>query len=62
ACLASAASADGETLLGPLVRARGRELWITGVHGTLTVRSDPGRVTGEVVGRPLPPADPAPRH
>jgi competence protein ComEC len=56
ACLASAASADGETLLAPLVRARGAELWVTGVHGSLHLFGDPARITGDAAGRPLAPA------
>jgi beta-lactamase superfamily II metal-dependent hydrolase len=59
ACLASAATADGETRLGPLVRRFGAELWTTGVHGTITMSGAPPHCTGEVPGRPLPrPAEP----
>jgi hypothetical protein len=54
ACLASAAAADGDTRLGPLVRIFGAELWTTGVHGTITLAGEPPRCTGEVPGRPLP--------
>ncbi len=58
-CLASAASSDGDTRLGPLVRRSGCELWTTGVHGTLTLAGTPPSVAGEIPGRPLPPASEA---
>jgi hypothetical protein len=38
------------------VRARGAELWVTGVHGSLHLFGDPARITGDAAGRPLAPA------
>lgn len=54
AALASARTADGDTTLGITARRFGTELWVTGQHGTLTVRSGPPRVSSTVPGRPLP--------
>ncbi len=53
ACLASAASGDGDTVLGPLARRLGAELWVTGQHGSLTLLDAPARVLPELLGRPL---------
>ena len=39
-CLASAATVDGATALGALVRRVGAELWVTGLHGSLHVPAD----------------------
>lgn len=55
ACLASAASDDGETALGPLVRRFGAELWVTGVHGDVQVTTSPAAIVGSHPQRPLPP-------
>jgi competence protein ComEC len=56
-CLASAAAADGDTALGAVARARGADLWVTGVHGTIDLLGDARpRVRGSADGRPLPPA------
>ncbi len=40
-CLASAAGADGETALAPLVRHHGAELHVTGRHGSIELRGAP---------------------
>jgi len=41
-CLASATSIDGQTQLGPLAKRFGAEVWVTGLHGTITVEPSPG--------------------
>lgn len=55
ACLASAATADGETEVGALARQRGIEVWVTGQHGSLLLLGSPPRVAAEHAARPLPP-------
>ncbi|MCB9877065.1 MAG: ComEC/Rec2 family competence protein [Planctomycetes bacterium] len=45
ACLASAAREDGETALGRLARRSGADLWVTGLHGTITLRGPPATIT-----------------
>jgi competence protein ComEC len=62
-CLASAASADGDTALGGVARAFGADLWVTGQHGTIDLLGgEPPRVRASGDGRPLPlrPASPRP--
>ena len=54
ACLASAASADGDTALGALARRFGAELWVTGRHGALTLTAAPPQLSGDANPRPLP--------
>jgi len=61
-CIASAASADGDTALGRIARAFGADLWVTGQHGTIELLgSDPPRVRASGDGRPLPPRGESPR-
>lgn len=55
ACLASAASDDGDTALGPLVRRFGAELWVTGQHGDVHLATSPTAISGSHAQRPLPP-------
>jgi competence protein ComEC len=55
ACLASAASDDGETALGALVRRFGAELWVTGLHGDVQLATSPTAIVGSHAQRPLPP-------
>jgi len=55
ACLASAATDDGDTALGPLVRRFGAELWVTGNHGDVQVTTSPTQIAGSRKARPLPP-------
>jgi competence protein ComEC len=47
ACLASATTSDGQTLLGDVARKFGAELWSTGMHGTITLRGNPVRITSQ---------------
>lgn len=59
ACFASAATGDGETAAGRLVRAAGSDLWVTGLHGNLELRAtSPPRVHSQIEGRPLLPRRP----
>ena len=51
ACLASASRQDGETVLGPLVRRTGADLWVTGLHGSLHLTA--AGLAGSSPGRPL---------
>jgi competence protein ComEC len=53
-CLASAASGDGETALGTLARGSGADLWVTGLHGDLTVDLGPVPTVRGSAPRPLP--------
>lgn len=53
ACLVSASAADGETALGPLARAAGAELWVTGWHGHLTVDGAATTIAGSLGPRRL---------
>jgi competence protein ComEC len=53
ACLGSAASQDGDTALGPLVRRFGALLLVTGQDGTLTFDAAGQRLDGDAAGRPL---------
>ncbi|HEX6811439.1 MAG TPA: MBL fold metallo-hydrolase, partial [Planctomycetota bacterium] len=55
ACFASAATADGDTVLGRIARRSGAELWVTGQHGTITLTGLPAQVTGSAGSRPLSP-------
>jgi competence protein ComEC len=55
ACLASASTADGETVLGALARRLGSEVWVTGQHGSLALAGSPPRIAAECAARPLPP-------
>ncbi|MBL8728842.1 MAG: ComEC/Rec2 family competence protein, partial [Planctomycetes bacterium] len=61
-CIASAASADGDTALGLAARTFGADLWVTGQHGTIELLGcDPPRVRASGDGRPLPPRLESPR-
>lgn len=46
-CLASAATGDGRTRLGELVRTFGAELCATGLLGTVTIRGSPMRIESD---------------
>lgn len=52
-CLASAASADADTALGPLVRRFGAELLVTGQDGTIVFDGASARLSGDAGGRRL---------
>ncbi|MEO6595327.1 MAG: ComEC/Rec2 family competence protein, partial [Planctomycetota bacterium] len=56
ACLASAATADGDTAQGRIARRSGADLWVTGQHGTITLSGEPATVQGSTGARPLAPA------
>jgi competence protein ComEC len=61
-CIASAASADGDTAQGGIARAFGADLWVTGQHGTIElIGGDPPRVRASRDGRPLPARSDSPR-
>ena len=53
ACLASAATGDGQTLLGDIARRFGADLWATGLHGTITLRGQPPSIATQLA-RTLP--------
>jgi competence protein ComEC len=55
ACLASAASADGDTALGKLVQRFGARLLVTGQDGSITFDGATQRLGGDAPGRALPP-------
>lgn len=55
ACLASAARADGDTVLGRIARRFGAELFVTGRDGDLWIDATRSTVQASVAGRPLPP-------
>jgi hypothetical protein len=55
AAIASAASADGDTALGPMVRRFGVELWITGRDGNLRIDNAPAAIGGDARPRLLLP-------
>ena len=47
ACLASAATDDGTTLIGKVVRNFGADLWVTGLHGNIKLTGSPARISSQ---------------
>ena len=46
-CLASAATADGKTMIGTVAQSFGADLWVTGLHGNIKLTGNPARISSQ---------------